>query len=97
MNQPGGFAADFLQVRQAARAERFARLTSGKIGDPMPKSGIICGNSTPETGDQAPAIPVKLQTVAISKKIFSMRLRKHSGTGLVQQTVQIVARFAITI
>ena len=40
----------------------------------MPESGITCGNSTPETGDQAPAIPVKLQTGAISKKIFSMRL-----------------------
>ena len=67
---------------QAARAERFTRLTSGEIGDPMPKSGILCGNSTPETGVQAPAIPVKLQTGAISKKMFSMRLRKHSGTGL---------------
>ena len=82
---------------QRPKVERFTRLTSGEIGDPMPKSGIICSNSTPETGDLAAAIPVKLQTGAISKIDVFYEATQALGARLVQQTVQIVARFAITI
>ena len=61
--------------------------SSESMVDPVPLQAERFAR--PESGDQAPIIPVKLQTGAISKKIFSMRLRKHSGTGLVQQTVRL--------
>ncbi len=61
------------------------------------ESGIACGNSPHDTGDQAPIIPAELQATAISKKIFSMRRLQPSGAGLVQQTVQIVASHDLTL
>ena len=42
-------------------------------------------------------LPVKRQTGVLPKYLFSVRTNRRSGTGLVQQTVQIVTRFAITI
>ena len=50
-----------------------------------------------EADSPAPTIPIKLQTGALPKYIFSSRPDPLLGTGFVQQTVQIVARFAITI
>lgn len=51
----------------------------------------------PETGAHPPVLPVTPCTGVDPEKIFPMRPQRRSGTGLVQQTVQIVARCAITI
>jgi hypothetical protein len=48
-------------------------------------------------GARTSVFPVPLQTGANPKEIFSVRRNSRSGTGLVQQTVQIAARFARTI
>ncbi len=43
------------------------------------------------------ALTVKRQIGVLPKYIFSMRLAPQSGTGLVQQTVQIVASHDLTL
>jgi hypothetical protein len=51
-----------------------------------------------ETRDQTPVLPAEPNAGSVSKDIFSMSPDPlRSTTGLVQQTVQIVARFARTI
>jgi hypothetical protein len=82
---------------QRPQAEKAARLQSGNIGL---ATGLI--GAFPQQPPEYIALfhfsyPQYFMPGEFPKDIFSMRARRRSGAGLVQQTVQIVDRFAITI
>ncbi len=83
--------------RQHPEAEKTARLESGNM---RPANGLI--ESFPLQRPASTAFSISLATThlvpgAFPKDIFSMCAHQRSVTGLVQQTVQIVDRFALTI